>query len=131
MQDDMLFTGSIVDNITFFAEEVDMGYVYEVAKLACIHDTIIALPMGYESLIGQTQTSISGGQRQRILLARALYKKPKFLFLDEATSHMDLQLESEINQALQTCRMTQIIVAHRPATIAMADRVIELKMREG
>ena len=126
MQDDVLFTGSILDNITFFAEDVDMNSVYEVAKLACIHDTIMSMTMGYASLIGQTQSSISGGQRQRILLARALYKKPKFLFLDEATSHVDLNLESAINQALQTCHMTQIIVAHRPATIAMADRVIDL-----
>ncbi|MCX7090399.1 MAG: peptidase domain-containing ABC transporter [Legionellales bacterium] len=126
MQDDVLFTGSILDNITFFAEEIDMDSVYEVAKLTCIHDTIVGLPMGYDSLIGQTQSSISGGQRQRILLARALYKKPQFLFLDEATSHLDMRLEHTINQALQACRMTQIMVAHRPDTIAMADRVIEL-----
>lgn len=126
MQDDVLFTGSILDNITFFAEEVDMAHVYEVAKLTCIHDTIVSFPMGYESLIGQAQTSISGGQRQRILLARALYKQPKFLFLDEATSHLDLHLEQAINQSLRACQMTQIMVAHRPDTIAMADRVIEL-----
>lgn len=126
MQDDMLFSGSIVDNITFFSAEIDLAYVHEVAKIACIHDTIIAMPMGYESLIGQTHTSISGGQKQRILLARALYKKPKFLFLDEATSHLDVHLESAINQALRACHMTQIIVAHRPATIAMADQVIDL-----
>lgn len=126
MQDDMLFSGSILDNITFFAEEVDMGYVYEVAKMACIHDTIIAMTMGYESLIGQTHSSISGGQKQRILLARALYKKPKFLFLDEATSHLDVDLEHAITQALQSTHMTQIIVAHRPTTIAMADQVIDL-----
>ncbi len=76
MQDDVLFTGSILDSITFFAEEIDMDSVYEVAKLTYIHDTIVGLPMGYDSLIGQTQSSISGGQRQRVLLARALYKKP-------------------------------------------------------
>jgi len=126
MQDDWLFTGSILDNITLFAEHVDMACVYNAAKLACIHDTIIALPMGYDSPIGQTQTTLSGGQKQRIFLARALYKKPKFLFLDEVTSHMDLDLETEITHGLQTCNITQIMVAHRPATIAMADRIIEL-----
>lgn len=126
MQDDVLFTGSILDNITFFAEEVDMAFVYEVAKLVCIHESIVGLPMGYDSLIGQVQTTISGGQRQRLLLARALYKKPQFLFLDEATSHLDLPLERAINHALRSCQMTQIMVAHRPDTIAMADRVIEL-----
>ncbi len=127
MQDDVLFTGSILDNITFFADEVDMSRVYKMAKLSCIHDTIVSLPMGYDSLISQTQTSLSGGQRQRILLARALYKQPQFLFLDEATSHLDLDLEKSINQALSNHPITQIMVAHRPETIAMADRVIELQ----
>lgn len=127
MQDDVLFTGSILDNITFFSEEVAMNDVYEAAKLACIHDTIMAMPMGYESPISQHQALISGGQRQRILLARALHKKPQFLFLDEATSHLDAQLERQINQALRNCEMTQIVVAHRPETIAMADRVIDLE----
>ena len=127
MQDDLLFTGSILDNITLFEENIDLAYVYHVAKLACIHDMIVALPNGYESPIGQAQATFSGGQKQRIFLARALYKKPKFLFLDEATSHMDLDLENEITRALQACAITQIMVAHRPATIAMADRVIKLQ----
>ncbi len=126
MQDDVLFTGSILDNITFFTDDVDIERVYAVAKLTYIHDLITSFPMGYDTLLGQTQTTISGGQRQRILLARALYKQPKFLFLDEATSHLDLALETLINQALQACSMTQIIVAHRPETIAMANRVLYL-----
>lgn len=126
LQDDVLFTGSILDNIVFFAEEVDMARVYEVAQMACIHTTIITLPMGYESLIGQMGATISGGQKQRLLLARALYKNPKFLFLDEATSHLDVVTEQSINQALEALSITQIMVAHRQETIAMADRVIDL-----
>lgn len=126
MQDDELFSGSILDNISFFSDEIDMNWLYDVAKLACVHDTIMSFPMGYETLIGQSQMAISGGQKQRILLARALYKKPKFLFLDEATSHLDLKLEASINQSLQNCHITQIIVAHRPETIAKVDRVIRL-----
>ncbi|PJD92515.1 MAG: hypothetical protein CK424_05270 [Legionella sp.] len=126
MQDDMLFTGSILDNIVFFAEDVDMARVYHVAQLACIHDTIITFPMGYESLMGQMGTTISGGQKQRLLLARALYKNPRFLFLDEATSHLDLETEQSITVALRSLNLTQIIVAHRQETIAMADRVIHL-----
>lgn len=127
MQEDELFSGSLVDNITFFSEEVNMSLVYEVAKLACIHDTIMTLPMGYETILVQGNNAFSGGQKQRILLARALYKKPKFLFLDEATSHLDVSLEASINESLQNSNLTQIIVAHRPETIAKADRVINLK----
>lgn len=126
MQEDELFSGSLIDNIAFFSEEVDINLVYEVAKLACIHETIMTLPMGYETLIGQGQTNMSGGQKQRVLLARAFYKKPKFLFLDEATSHLDVNLETSINASLQSCKITQIIVAHRPETIATADRIINL-----
>ena len=126
MQDDTLFSGSIIDNITFFAEESEMTRVYHVALLTGIHETIMAMPMGYETLIGQMGTALSGGQKQRLLLARALYKEPKFLFLDEATSHLDALSERYINYALQSLNMTQIMVAHRQETIDMADRVIQL-----
>lgn len=126
MQEDILLSGSILDNIVFFDEELDLGSVYEVAKLACIHDFIRQLPMGYESRVGDMGSMLSGGQKQRILLARALYKRPKILFLDEATSHLDSENEKHINQSLKTLNITQIIVAHRKETIQMADRVISL-----
>jgi ATP-binding cassette subfamily B protein RaxB len=127
MQEDTLLSGSIVDNITFFDDQVDREAVYHVAQLACIHETIRQFPMGYETLIGEMGSSLSGGQKQRILLARALYKQPKILFLDEATSHLDEANERRMNQALASLSITQVIVAHRQETIDQADRVIDLQ----
>ncbi len=126
MQEDTLLSGSLLENITFFDEDVDLAYVKYVAELAAIADFINTLPMGYETRLGDMGSSLSGGQKQRILLARALYKKPKILFLDEATSHLDVGHEAQINQALKKLSMTQIIVAHRQETISMADRIIQL-----
>jgi len=126
MQEDTLLTGSIMDNICFFDEQMDLEHMYAVATQACIHETISELPMGYETLVGDMGSSLSGGQKQRILLARALYKRPKILFLDEATSHLDVENERRINEALKALEITQIIIAHRKETIQMADRVIEL-----
>jgi ATP-binding cassette subfamily B protein RaxB len=126
MQEDSLLSGSILDNIVFFDDDIDRDRVQCVAKLAYIHDTITQFPMGYETLIGDMGSTLSGGQKQRILLARALYKQPKILFLDEATSHLDVENEKNINQSLKSLDITQVIIAHRQETIRMADRVIEL-----
>ena len=84
------------------------------------------MPMGYETIVGELGLGISGGQKQRILIARALYRKPSILFMDEATSHLDLRNESVINQSISGLSITRVIVAHRPSTIASADRVIDL-----
>lgn len=130
MQDDVLLSGSILNNIAFFDEEIDLARVHESAKLACIHDEIEQFPMGYETLVGDMGSTLSGGQKQRILLARALYKQPKILFLDEATSHLDIENEQKINQSLKHLAMTQVVIAHRPETIKMADRVIHLEGRK-
>lgn len=127
MQEDSLLSGSILDNISFFDENIDIERVYSVAKLAYIHDSISKLPMGYETLVGEMGSTLSGGQKQRILLARALYKRPKILFLDEATSHLDMENEKNINSSLKSLDLTQIIIAHRIETIQMADRVIDLE----
>jgi ATP-binding cassette subfamily B protein RaxB len=82
--------------------------------------------MGYQTLVGDLGTSLSGGQKQRVLLARALYKRPKILVLDEATSHLDVFNERRVNQAIAGLQLTRIVVAHRPETIASAGRVISL-----
>jgi len=127
MQNDQLLSGSVADNIAFFESPIDMELVVYCAELAAIHDDISKMPMGYDSLIGDMGSSLSGGQKQRLILARALYKKPKILFMDEATSHLDTKLESDINQAIMSLDITRIIIAHRKETIASADREISLQ----
>ena len=127
MQDDTLFTGSIADNICFFDPAPVQDQIEACAKLASIHNEIMSMPMGYNSLVGDIGSGISGGQKQRILLARALYKKPKILILDEATSHLDITNEKLVNEAIKSMNLTRIIVAHRPETIAMASRVVVME----
>ncbi|HSV69500.1 MAG TPA: peptidase domain-containing ABC transporter [Methylibium sp.] len=127
MQDDQLFAGSIADNIAFFDTQADPEWVEQCARLACVHDEIAALPMGYHTLIGDLGASLSGGQKQRILLARALYKRPQILLLDEATSALDVDRERQVNQAIRGLNITRVIVAHRPETIASAGRVVVLQ----
>ncbi|WP_440812182.1 peptidase domain-containing ABC transporter [Pseudomonas syringae] len=126
LQDDVLFAGSIGDNISFFETGADQHWIEQCARLAAVHDDIAQMPMGYNTLVGDMGTVLSGGQKQRVLLARALYKKPQLLFLDEATSHLDIAREAAVNQALQALNITRIIVAHRPETIRSADRVVAL-----
>ncbi|TMH12029.1 MAG: peptidase domain-containing ABC transporter [Betaproteobacteria bacterium] len=126
MQDDQLFAGSIIDNISFFDAQPDLAWIEECAKVASVHDEIEAMPMAYHTLIGDMGTSLSGGQKQRLLLARALYKRPKILFLDEATSALDVDRERLVNLAVRQLDLTRVIVAHRPETIASASRVIVL-----
>ena len=127
MQDDQLLSGSILENIAFFDSCPDHERIAACARTAGIHDEIEAMPMGYQSLIGDMGSSLSGGQKQRILLARALYRQPAILFLDEATSHLDTAMESSINTAIAELKITRIIIAHRPATIRSADRILELR----
>nr|WP_298794221.1 peptidase domain-containing ABC transporter [uncultured Acetobacter sp.] len=123
LQDDGLFSGSIADNISGFSEQVDEEWLRECAAHAAILDDILHMPMGFETLVGDMGSSLSGGQKQRVILARALYRRPEILFLDEATSHLDEYTEQKVADALRAMKITRIMVAHRPATIAHADTI--------
>jgi ATP-binding cassette, subfamily B, bacterial CvaB/MchF/RaxB len=130
MQDDKLFSGTIADNIAFFDPEIDMAKVKSVAAAAQVHKDIMKLPMNYMSLVGDMGSTLSGGQRQRIFLARALYRDPKVLFLDEGTANLDRENEDRILRALKNLKLTRIVVAHREAIILDADRVFSVVDRK-
>ncbi len=123
MQEDQLLSGSIADNICFFDPAFDQAWMTECAQNAAIHDEIMAMPMAYNSLIGDMGSSLSGGQKQRVLLARALYRRPKILFLDEGTAHLDVDRERKINEALRRLHITRISIAHRPEMAEGTDLV--------
>lgn len=127
MQEDQLFAGSIADNIAGFASHGDPQAIAGAARLAAIDRDIEAMPMGYHTPVGDMGSSLSGGQRQRILLARALYRQPQLLLLDEATSHLDVASERLVNSAIRDLPCARLVIAHRPETIAMADRVLQLE----
>ncbi|MEP8861112.1 peptidase domain-containing ABC transporter (plasmid) [Enterobacter asburiae] len=126
MQEDRLFSGSLRENICGFTDDIDEKWMSECARASYIHDVIMDMPMGYETVIGELGEGLSGGQKQRIFIARALYRKPALLFMDEATSHLDQQSERMVNESIRAMEITRIIVAHRQSTIDSADRVIVL-----
>lgn len=124
MQDDRLFSGSVRENICGFTEITDEEWMMECARVSCIHDVIMAMPMGYETLIGELGEGLSGGQKQRLFIARALYRRPGILFMDEATSALDTESEIAVNQAIKRLNITRVIIAHRETTLKSADRRI-------
>ncbi len=124
MQEDQLLAGSLAENIACFDPQASQERVEQAARQAHIHKAIDRMPMGYQTLVMEMGSGLSGGQKQRVLLARALYKQPKILALDEATSHLDLHSEHHVVQALQQSSATRISIAHRRETIAFAKRLV-------
>jgi ATP-binding cassette subfamily B protein len=123
-QDTHLFAGTVRANIALANPELPLGEIEHAARLARIHDDIVKMPMGYSTLLSSGGGAISGGQRQRIALARALLRRPAILVLDEATSALDLRNEAGVQEALASLRCTRIVIAHRPSTVAAADRIL-------
>lgn len=126
LQNDSLFAGSIADNISLFDEEPDQERIALCGMLAAIHDEIQAMPMRYETLVGDMGSALSGGQKARVLLARALYHRPKLLLLDEGTAHLDSENEALVNEAIASLGITRIIIAHRAETIRNAEKAFVL-----
>ncbi|SHN41801.1 colicin V processing peptidase. Cysteine peptidase. MEROPS family C39 [Duganella sacchari] len=127
MQEDRLFSGSVAENISFFDPVPEWNRIKECARLAAVATEIESMPMGYNTITGDSGVGISGGQKQRILLARALYRQPRILVLDEATSELDIDNEKSVNATIQAMGLTRIVIAHRPETIASAGRIVLLK----
>jgi ATP-binding cassette subfamily B protein RaxB len=127
LQEDVLLSGTVRDNITFFDDAPDESFMEQCAIAADIHDDIFAMAMGYSSVIGDLGTGMSGGQRQRIMLARALYRRPDVLVLDEATSHLDPESEQRVLSSIRRLGITTLLVAHRAETVRFADRVVRLQ----
>lgn len=124
MQDDVLLSGTLKDNISFFDVNPNVDKVRKSAGIASIAHEIDLTPMGYDSLIGDMGSSLSVGQQQRVLLARALYRTPKILFLDEGTAHVDQRTESLIMHNLKRLELTVIYVTHNKELLQFADKVI-------
>jgi ATP-binding cassette, subfamily B, bacterial CvaB/MchF/RaxB len=129
MQDDQLFIGTIEDNISFFDPTHDAARARECARIAGLDIDIMAMPMQFNTIVGSLGVALSGGQKQRLLLARALYRGPEILFLDEAFDQLDLDREYEITDRLVQLGLGVVIVSHRPDTVRRVDRIIEIKPR--
>ncbi len=125
LQSDYLFKGSIIDNISFFDRVTNFELATQCARLACIHDEIMSLPMSYETLIGEMGSSLSQGQQQRILIARALYQQKPLLILDEGTAHLDEENEARVLANIRSVGMTLIMTAHKRTLTSHATQVWE------
>lgn len=131
-QETFLFSETVRDNITFGNANASMEEVERAAKIAGVHDQILAFPEGYDTMVGEWGITLSGGQKQRVAIARALVKDPKILILDDATSSVDAETEKSIQEALrgtlrESSGRTTFIVAHRLSTILLADRIVVLE----
>ncbi len=132
MQDGVIFSESIARNIAVNDDEIDIVRLEQAAKIACIHDYVMSLPLKYDTKIGRDGVGISQGQKQRILIARAVYKNPDYIFLDEATNSLDAKNERVIVENLSKFYQgrTVVIVAHRLSTVKNADKIIVLNNGE-
>ena len=126
MQDDYLLSGSLADNIAFFDPHPDQQRIEQAARFAQIHDDIARMPMGYHSLVSDMGVALSSGQRQRMLLARAVYRQPDMLILDEGTANLDSQTEEVLARSISAWPITRIAISHRPALVRLADIVLEV-----
>jgi len=126
LQDPFLFSGTIRDNIAMHDPSVPQEDIVHAAKVACLHEEIMAMPLGYATRLAQRGIGMSGGQRQRLALARALVRRPALLLLDEATSHLDAATEARVHHNLAELHCTQIIIAHRLSTVRDADQILVL-----
>lgn len=126
MQDDVLLAGTIEENISMFSPEPNRDRCRWAAQAAEILEDIEQMPMGMNTLVGDMGSTLSGGQKQRVMLARALYRKPRILVLDEGTSQLDVETEMKINNTLKELKITRIAAAHRPDTLEKADRIIQV-----
>ena len=127
MQDDYLLSGTLADNISFFDPQPDQQSIEGSAKFARIHEDIAKMPMGYHSLISDMGAALSSGQRQRMLLARAIYRDPDILFLDEGTANLDVKTEDIIARSIAALPVTRVVIAHRPALVELADLVLHVE----
>lgn len=121
-----MFSGTVADNITLRDSTIPADAIERAARLACLHDEIAAMAMGYRTQLAQRGTGLSGGQRQRLALARALVRDPRILLLDEATSHLDAATEARIHHNLAGLRCVQIVIAHRLSTVRDAHQILVL-----
>ncbi|MET0372880.1 MAG: ATP-binding cassette domain-containing protein, partial [Rhizorhabdus sp.] len=122
-QDDALFAGSLADNICMFDPEPDNERMVRAVEASSIKEEIERMPMRYHTPVGDMGSVLSGGQKQRVMLARAMYRQPTALFLDEATAHLDSESEFKVGEAVRRMPCTRVVIAHRPQTIKRADRV--------
>ncbi len=129
-QNPLLFTGSVTDNIAWGKEQASQEDVFQAARDAQIHDTIMDLPDQYDTKIGQKGVNLSGGQKQRISIARALIRRPKILMLDDSTSALDLATESRLLDAIQHDDCTTLIITQKISTAMSADRILLLNYGE-
>jgi ATP-binding cassette subfamily B protein RaxB len=127
LQEDQVLAGTLAENIAGFDLDASLACIQEAAQFANLHRVIIKLPMGYQTNVSDSCSTLSSGQKQRLLLARALYKQPRLLVLDEATSNLDLHTEQHVIQTMKQIKATKITIAHRQETLAMAERVIHLE----